>query len=99
MLLNSCRKAYLQKIAAAHPDKGGTADHFQQVSDAYQMLQSGEGCVSRAEAKTSRREDSHCNLQDHEYHLLHSRIAAQAFCQAADRSDAGELGQLPLENL
>lgn len=86
-----CRKAYLRKIAAAHPDKGGTSEQFQQISAAYETLQGRELNCRKEDIKIHARINENYSMQNKEYFHLHSEIAASAFCQAMDRYDNGKL--------
>lgn len=39
-LMNGCRAAYLRLIMVAHPDKGGSREHFEEIQEAFQHLSS-----------------------------------------------------------
>lgn len=43
-----CRAAYLRRIVAAHPDKGGSREHFEEVQEAFKYLTTSGTMLGKA---------------------------------------------------
>ena len=79
-----CRRAYLEKVAAAHPDKGGSPEEFIQIRDAYETLLRGSNFAKHAgDADTSDVGSAAWNaMAEAEYAAWQHNAATQAYDQA-----------------
>lgn len=80
----ACRKAYLAKIAACHPDKGGSAASFHEVQTAYESyLHACEfGDIIPKSLRASKPEESEsmfCGMSQDEYRAWKLQTALQAY--------------------
>lgn len=88
---------YLQKVASAHPDKGGSSEEFQQIKAAYQLLLDKEPSQNLPEKpQTAIYIPEPCSLKDSEYIDMQRSIAADFFFQAVKQLENGELCHLLL---
>ena len=79
-----CRRAYLEKVAAAHPDKGGNPEDFILIRDTYETLLRGSNFAEHAgDANKSDAGSAAWNaMTEEEYAAWQHNAATQAYDQA-----------------
>lgn len=84
------RKAYLQKVIAAHPDKGGTSEEFKELKDAYLDLQRRSPASEQPQPSIGLQYEIPLGLNEAQYTSLQCKAAAVAFSAALAALWAGK---------
>ena len=92
----TCRKAYIRKVANCHPDKGGSAQTFLQVQQAYEgYLHATATGMCNAPATKSPQESQAC-ISEETYRAELLQAAAESFKIGLSNLHAGKSFKLRL---